>query len=169
MEDPVEISRRIERLVKRVARRDDYGQLLTSGQAIRRVENVDDPDAWRAAIRRQARADRIKVRTGVNEHIVWALLSEGSTAAREEEGERYGEVLALAVPRAIECRHEPVFGLRDGDEALLRCDRCDALGYADAASGPLIGGALFEDACPHDEPPKLTNLAFSYGGRRLSD
>ena len=101
----------------------------------------------------------------MNEHIVWALLSEGSTAAREAEGDRYGEVLALAVPRAIDCRHEPVFGLRDGDETLLRCDRCDALGYADAASGPLLGGALFEDTCPHDEAPKSTHLAFRYRTR----
>ncbi len=168
MEDPVEIGRRIERLVKRVSRRDDYGRLLASAKQSGASRTLTIR-AWRAAIKRQARADRIKVRTGVNEHIVWALLSEGSTAAREEEGERYGEVLALAVVRAIECRHEPVFGLRDGDEALLRCDRCDALGYADAASGPLVGGALVDDACPHDEPPKLTNLAFSYGGRRLND
>jgi hypothetical protein len=40
-----------------------------------------------------------------------------------------------------------------------------ALGHADAASGPIIGGALFEDDCPHDDPPKLTGLALSYGGR----
>ncbi len=169
MEDPVEINRRIERLLKRVARRDDYAQLLASGQAIRRRENVDDPDAWRAAIRRQARADRIKVRTGLNEHIVWALLGEGSTVAREAESDRYGELLREAVPHAVKQRHEPVFVLRDGDAALLRCDRCEALGYGDAGAGPLIGGPLFEDECPHDAPPKLTELAFGYVDRGASD
>lgn len=169
MEDPVKMNRRVERLLKRVARRDDYGQLLASGQAIRRLENVDDPEAWRAVIRRQARADRIKVRTGMNGHIVWALLSEGWTEAREAESDRYTEVLREAVPHAVKHRHEPMLAVRDGEEALLRCERCEALGYGDAGAGPLIGGPLFEDECPHDAPPKLTALALSYGGRRLHD
>jgi hypothetical protein len=50
VEDPVEIQRRIERLVKRVQRRDDYGKLLATGQAIHPVDQVEDPDAWRAEI-----------------------------------------------------------------------------------------------------------------------
>src|SRR4051795_5893899 len=74
MRDPVDIRRRIERLVARVDRRDDYGQLLARGQVIHNVEDVRDVEAWRAEIRRQARADKIKVRTGFNEAIVWALL-----------------------------------------------------------------------------------------------
>ena len=63
MHDPVDIRRRIDRLVARVDRRDDCGKLLTYGQAIHRLEDVDDIGAWRAEIRRQARADKIKVRT----------------------------------------------------------------------------------------------------------
>ena len=70
MHDPVDIRRRIDRLLARVDRRDDYGQLLASGQVIHEVEDVDDIEAWRAEIRRQARADEIKVRTGCNEGIV---------------------------------------------------------------------------------------------------
>jgi len=31
------------------------------------VDEVDDVEAWRAEIRRQARADRIKVRTGFSQ------------------------------------------------------------------------------------------------------
>ena len=50
MEDPVDISRRIERLVKRVQRRDDYGRLLATGQVIHLAEQIDDPEAWRADI-----------------------------------------------------------------------------------------------------------------------
>jgi hypothetical protein len=34
VDDPVDIRRRIDRLVARVDRRDDYGQLLASGQVI---------------------------------------------------------------------------------------------------------------------------------------
>src|SRR3954451_12477119 len=73
LHDPVDIRRRIDGLVARVDRRDDYGQLLARGQVIHAVEDVRDVEGWRAEIRRQARADKIKVRTGLNEAIVWAL------------------------------------------------------------------------------------------------
>ena len=58
MHDPVDIRRRIHRLGARVDRRDDYGKLLTYGQAIHRLEDVADIEAWRAEIKRQACADR---------------------------------------------------------------------------------------------------------------
>jgi hypothetical protein len=63
MHDPVDIRRRIDGLVARIDRRDDYGQLLASGQVIHPLEDVEDVQAWRVEIRRQARADKIKVRT----------------------------------------------------------------------------------------------------------
>jgi hypothetical protein len=59
--------RRIDRVVARVDRRDDYGQLLASRAVVYAVDEVDDVEAWRAEIRRQARADRIKVRTGFSQ------------------------------------------------------------------------------------------------------
>jgi hypothetical protein len=46
MHDPVGIRRRIDRVVARVDRRDDFGQLLASGA----VDEVDDVEAWRAEI-----------------------------------------------------------------------------------------------------------------------
>jgi hypothetical protein len=45
--DPVDIRRRIDRVAARVDRRDDYGRLLARGDVIRRIEDVDDVDAWR--------------------------------------------------------------------------------------------------------------------------
>jgi hypothetical protein len=33
--------------------------------------------------------------------------------------------------------------------------RCSALGYGDVTEN-VVGGALFEDECPNEEPPKLT-------------
>ncbi len=47
VEDPVEINRRIERLVKRVRRRDDYGRLLAAGEVIQSIERIEDPEEWR--------------------------------------------------------------------------------------------------------------------------
>jgi hypothetical protein len=54
VKDPVEIQRRIERLVKRVRRRDDDGKLLARGDVVRSVDDIDDPETWRAEIKRQA-------------------------------------------------------------------------------------------------------------------
>jgi hypothetical protein len=158
MEDPVAIRKRIERLLRRVERRDDYGALLAGGSVVRKIEEVDDPKEWRATIRRHARADRIKVRTGQTEGIVWGLLPDAGNEARTKEFRRYNKVLELIAPCAVAHRHEPVVALRDGDEAVFACQRCDALGYADAAHGPLVGGALLEEDCPHEEPPAKTAL-----------
>ncbi|MEA2272760.1 MAG: hypothetical protein QOI98_1468 [Solirubrobacteraceae bacterium] len=46
MHDPVEIRRRIDRLLALLSRRDDYGELLANGHV---VGQVKDADAWRAA------------------------------------------------------------------------------------------------------------------------
>jgi hypothetical protein len=162
--DGVEISRRIERLVARVERRDDYGTLLASGKVIVGASTLDDSKEWRAAIRRRARADRIKVRTGESEGSVWALLHEGGTQARQAESRRYAELLwRTVVPRAVEHRHELLVLLRDGEEALFACRRCEALGYVDAAAGPLLGGPLLKEDCPHEDPPEPTMLSLSAG------
>jgi hypothetical protein len=59
-------------------------------------------------------------------------------------------------------RHEPNVILRDGDEALFQCERCDALGYFDSSEEqqPIIGGELFEADCSHDGSPRATALTF---------
>jgi hypothetical protein len=163
VEDPVEIRRRIQRLVQRVSRRDDYGKLLTAGQAVVRASSIEDSQAWRAEIKRRARADKIKVRTGTGTGTAWAVLQDGYTPAREAETDRYFDLLAQAVPRALTRRHEPILVVRDGDETLFRCQRCPALGYTDTGEGAVIGGPLFEDECPHDSPPEPTSLSFWVG------
>ncbi|MCA1681460.1 MAG: hypothetical protein LC777_22190 [Actinobacteria bacterium] len=129
---------------------------------VRKRQDIGDPDGWRAHIRRQARADRIKVRTGANDHLVYALLAEGATAARLDEGDRYRRTLDRVVPLAAQHRHEPTVILRDGDEALFECGRCEAIAYTDAAEA-LFGGSLLEDDCPHDDPPADTALTFMHG------
>ena len=164
MQDPVEIRRRIERLIERVDRRDDYGQLLARGDVIRRLDEVGDPEAWRAELRRQARADRLGIRTGFGNGVVWALLANGGTPARADESRLYGKLLEAIVPPVVEHRHEPSVLLRDGTEVILRCDRCPALGYGDAADA-LLGGDLLEENCENEEPPALTALALVCMGR----
>lgn len=62
---------------------------------------------------------------------------------------------------AVELRHEPSLAYRDGDELVCACGRCSALGYADSAED-VVGGALFEDECPDEEPPALTALVMTH-------
>ena len=40
MHDPVEIRRRIDRLLVRLSRRDDYGELLANGHVVRQVDDA---------------------------------------------------------------------------------------------------------------------------------
>lgn len=164
MEDPVEIRSRIDRVLERVARRDDYGTLLARGDVVRGLADVGNPDAWRSGLRRQARGDRLRIRSGTGDNAVWALLLDGDTEHRRAEGERYGDVLNEVVPMAVQHRHEPSVVVRDGDEVILRCDRCPALAYAEGAT-KLYGGPLIDDECPHDDEPKMTSLSFSRSGR----
>jgi hypothetical protein len=121
--DRVDIRRRIERLVARVDHRDDYGQLLARGHVIHRVEDIDDIEAWRSEIKRQARADKIKVRTGLNESIAWAELVRQEAPGWDGEVRRYGELLSRVIPPAVKLRHEPSVALRDGDEVICACGR----------------------------------------------
>jgi hypothetical protein len=80
---------------------------------------------------------------------------------------RYRDLLSRAAPLAVELWHEPHVTLRDGEEVVCTCGRCSALGYADAAEG-VIGGTLFEDECPNEEPPTITAVTMMHvaGSRR---
>ena len=164
MHDPVDIRRRSERLVARVERRDDYGQLLARGQVVHALEDVEDVEHWRAEIKRNARADKIKVRTGVEDGLVWALRIRAGKREWLAAARRYNDLLSRTVPLAVELRHEPSVSLRDGDEVLCTCGRCSALGYGDAAEG-VVGGALFEDECPNEGPPAISALAMMHVAR----
>jgi hypothetical protein len=161
MHDPVDIRRRIDRVFARVDRRDDYGKLLARGAVVHAVDEVDDVEAWRSAIRRQARADRIKLRTGRNAGLVWAMLASTPSLDELAGARRYRDLLAHAVPLAVDLRHEPTLVAGDGDEMVCGCGRCSALGYGSAAED-VVGGALFEDECPNEDRPNLTALVMMH-------
>lgn len=161
MHDPVDIRRRIDRVFARVDRRDDYGQLLARGAVVHALDEADDVEDWRAAIRRQARADKIKIRTGRNAGVVWAMLARMPSLDELADARRYRELLADAVPLAVHLWHEPMLVVGDGDEMVCGCGRCSALGYGSAAED-VVGGALFEDECPNAQPPKLTAMTMMH-------
>lgn len=161
MHDPVDIRRRIDRVFARVDRRDDYGRLLAHGAVVHGLREVDDVEAWRSAIRRQARADRIKIRTGFNEGVVWAMLARVPRQDELAAARGYRQLLEHAAPLAVDLWHEPVLVVGDGDEMVCGCNRCSALGYGSVADD-IAGGALFEDECPNERPPAVTALALMH-------
>ncbi len=152
MHDPVEIRRRIDRLLVRLSRRDDYGELLANGHVVRQL---DDAVAWRAAIRAQARADRIEVRTGADGCAVYALVRRPGDDTGDD---KYMAALKEMVARAFALGHEPALVARHRSEMLISCDRCPALGYADAENH-VIGGSLLDTGCPNEEEPWETPLS----------
>ncbi len=60
-----------------------------------------------AEIRRQARADKITVRTGVDSGLVWALRMRREQPVQRAEMHRYQRLLSRVAPLAVELRHEP--------------------------------------------------------------
>jgi hypothetical protein len=129
-----------------------YHALLRHG----RVEDcVANPDEWRAEIRKQARHDKIAMRsftlgrTPDGLYRVWA----GRSQLVDEE---LSEVVALmslqreASDRAELLGHEEVRWLqaRRGEEAAGRCCQCGGRIYVNRlTSPPVIEGDVFESCC----------------------
>ena len=164
MTDPIETRRKLERLMKRVEQRDDYGRLLHDGEIHMKVSGVEDPDRWRAEIKSQAARDRIKIQTGLNGEMLWAEV-QGSGEPQSDDVLRMNRVFQAVLPIAVEHRHEPKSLIRDRGEFALGCERCTALGYVDGTvEPPTAEGDLFEGDCPHEGPPKATPLTEVWGG-----
>lgn len=164
MTDPAETRRKLERLMKRVTLRDDYSRLLHNGVVEAKASEIDDPEEWRAAIKRQSDEDRITVQTGLNGGVLWAEV-QGSGQAPQDDMLLMNRVLQSVLPRAVGHRHEPASLLRDQGEFGLACERCSAIGYVDGTvEPPLSEGDLFEEDCPNEDPPKATRLTEVWGG-----
>jgi hypothetical protein len=73
IEDPVEARRRIDRFLERAARRDVYGELLARGQVGRVLEDPEARKQLRSELRRQARADKLRIITREYDDVVIAL------------------------------------------------------------------------------------------------
>jgi hypothetical protein len=99
--DPVDIRRRIGRLFACRPPR-HYGHLLARGAVVHALDEVDDIEAWRATIRRQARSAMIKIRTGFNEGVVWAMLARVPHSEELAAARRYRDLVRHAVPLAVD-------------------------------------------------------------------
>lgn len=129
----------------------DYAELLRRG----RVSSPEgaDPEAWRAQIRAQARADKIRVITLRDGDRAIAArhreIPEDQELAELSRELGRGEVLRGLAERARTLGHEISRWLRHDTESIAICPRCGFRIYArfDAAA-PVIDGEALDDACP---------------------
>lgn len=153
MYDPVEVRRRIEQLAIRIARRDDYGQLLATGEVIREVTDLEVPaSVWRAWLRKQARADCIPVRTGRTRLRVWAVVDRRPSAADLDDMLFRMMLTERVIGAALRFGHDPAVAVVDGDESVLRCPGCGAEAFIDSGRCGFIGGELIDTTCPAADP-----------------
>jgi hypothetical protein len=131
----------------------DYDELLRMGHVIRRVEN---PPGWRDEIKAKARADRIRVRTGLSNSaskVVWAYLKhlDERTVGDDEFQETGRHVAAVeeAFARASLQGHERCRVIRaEARRAASVCTACGARLYVDwNADPPFMEGEVFEINC----------------------
>jgi hypothetical protein len=130
----------------------DYAELLMRGEVTMRRA---DPDRWRKQIRRQARLDRLRIRTGKSSRdpsLVWAIRlrdSDGepvddqaflSTIAYQDD------VQALARARAHTLERWIVY--HEG-RAAGRCTSCGARAFVDTTGDmPIVDGEVLDKDCP---------------------
>jgi hypothetical protein len=138
---------------KLVARHSDYDELLRMGHVVVRV---GDAQEWRRSLKAQARADKIRVRTGTaiaDEHVAWAYLKhlDGRRPAYDETDarSRHGDVVREAMGRASLRGHVVRSVIRsEGTKAAGACACCGARLYVDSASNPpLWEGEVFDVDC----------------------
>ena len=131
---------------------DPYHEFLRFDHVIAEVE---DPQAWRAEIRRQARRDKIAMRsfivgrTAAGLWRVWAGKQQTYDVERMRQLMERGAAQSEAADRATLRGHSIHEWLRARDaEAAARCSRCGARLYVDvSAEPPIVSGEVFETDC----------------------
>lgn len=139
-----------EKLVKQGSH---YDELLRMGHVVARVP---DTKAWREAIKAKARADKIKVRTGLSnqdEHVAWAYLQHlDDRDERKDDTRRLADHLDSvqeAFERARLRGHSLNRVIRaEGSRAAAACPDCGARLYVDwTTMPPFMEGEVFDIDC----------------------
>ena len=149
IDDTVAARRRIERFLDRAARRDPYGELLASGQMSRRVGDAEQRDALRRELRRQARADKLKIITREYGDVVIALLNR--PIAAEQTTEMLDSIRAAHEVADVAKRlgHHPRVASREHTEGVAYCTACGELGHFEGSTADVVvAGPLYTDPCP---------------------
>jgi hypothetical protein len=130
-----------------------YDELLRMGHIVARVT---DTEAWRGEIKAKARADKIKVRTGIShhdEHIAWAYLKhlDEKVQSRTYNPRMADHMNAVheAFERARLRGHTVARVIRaEGTRAAAACPECGARLYIDwTTMPPFMEGEVFDVDC----------------------
>jgi hypothetical protein len=130
-----------------------YDELLRMGHVVARVA---DTKAWRDEIKAKARADKIKVRTGLSnqdEHVAWAYLKHLDDKHMSDDDNRrvadHLDAVQEAFARARLRGHSLTRVIRaEGTRAAAACPDCGARLYVDwATMPPFMEGEVFDTDC----------------------
>lgn len=130
-----------------------YDELLRMGHVVARVA---DTQAWRDEIKAKARADKIKVRTGLSDHddyVAWAYLKHLDDKVRSgDRNPLLGDHLSAvqeAFERARLRGHTVTRVIRaEGTRAAAACPECGARLYVDwSIMPPFMEGEVFDVDC----------------------
>jgi hypothetical protein len=127
-----------------------YSKMLARGEVYAKVADID-VETWRAAIRRQARVDKIHVATGITNDgtTAWAFIDRAHSEEEHAAEDKWFRLASEAHHTATRLGHDWALA-RDGAEGAVACKRCRALGYLNADEG-LADGEIFEDACEAED------------------
>lgn len=134
---------RLEALISRVSRRDDYGTLLMQGEVVRSIDHLDDPEAWRAGLRAEGSKDGLRIITRRTAGIIYARVTR--PRGSDSKNSRLITSALNAAHRAQALGHDPVF-VADGYERAALCQNCKMDGYINAAE-EVMDGDIFELNC----------------------
>lgn len=129
----------------------DYAELLRRGR-VSSPEGVD-PEEWRAEIRANARADRIRVITiRAGDRAIAARhrsVPEDQELTELTAALERGEVLRGLAERGRQLGHEISSWLPHDDESITSCSRCPARIYVRFdTTPPLVDGEALDEPCP---------------------
>jgi hypothetical protein len=142
-----EHEQRFDRIVRDYLERadGDYAELLRRGQ-VSSPEGVD-PEQWRAEIRAQARKDKIRVVTSRHGDGAFAVRRRPVSDAEMQIEFARAELLRGLAVTARELGHELGSWLRNGDESIAVCVRCDARIYVHTSPAPVTDGEALDRPC----------------------
>lgn len=101
----------------------------------------------RAEIRAHARKDKIRVVTSRHGDGAFAARHRPVSDAEMHIELARGELLRRLAATARELGHEPGSWLRNGDESIAVCLRCDARIYIRTSTAPVTDGEALREPC----------------------
>lgn len=114
----------------------------------RKLDDRDAREKLRSDLRRQARADKLRIITREYDDLVIAMLNRTITGDFEIEARNAIRDAHAVADVAKRLGHQPRVASREHVESVAFCTVCNALGHADGtADDVVLAGPLYSDPC----------------------